>query len=34
LRILSIAGAEAVTKTVLYYFHERAWAHIAWGLRL
>jgi uncharacterized membrane protein len=31
---VSIAGAEVVTKTVLYYFHERAWAHIAWGLRL
>ena len=31
---VSIAGAEVVAKTVLYYFHERAWAHIAWGLRL
>jgi uncharacterized membrane protein len=28
----SIAGAEVVTKTVLYYVHERAWAHVAWGL--
>jgi len=27
-----IAGAEVLTKMVLYYVHERAWAHIAWGL--
>ena len=27
----SIATAEVVTKMVLYYFHERAWAHIRWG---
>ncbi|SDR27610.1 Uncharacterized membrane protein [Rhizobiales bacterium GAS191] len=24
----SIAGAEAFTKTILYYFHERIWATI------
>jgi uncharacterized membrane protein len=28
-----IAGTEVVTKIGLYYFHERAWAHIKWGLR-
>jgi len=28
-----IAGAEVLTKMALYYLHERAWAHIAWGLR-
>jgi uncharacterized membrane protein len=28
-----IAGAEVLTKMVLYYVHERAWAHVAWGLR-
>ncbi len=26
-----IALAEAVTKVILYYFHERAWRRIAWG---
>lgn len=30
----SIASAEVVTKIVLYYFHERGWAHIAWGQRV
>ena len=30
----SIASAEVVTKIVLYYFHERGWAHIAWGTRV
>ena len=29
----SIASAEVVTKIILYYFHERGWAHIAWGNR-
>ncbi|RXF68765.1 DUF2061 domain-containing protein [Hansschlegelia zhihuaiae] len=29
----SIASAEVVTKIVLYYLHERGWAHIAWGTR-
>jgi uncharacterized membrane protein len=28
-----IAGAEVLTKMALYYVHERAWAHIVWGLR-
>jgi uncharacterized membrane protein len=28
-----IAGAEVLTKMLLYYLHERAWAHVAWGLR-
>jgi uncharacterized membrane protein len=27
----SIASAEVLTKVVLYYFHERGWAHIRWG---
>lgn len=27
----SIASAEVLTKIVLYYLHERAWAHIGWG---
>ncbi|WP_404655749.1 DUF2061 domain-containing protein [Bradyrhizobium sp. USDA 336] len=26
----SIAGAEAVTKMILYYLHERAWSAIRW----
>jgi uncharacterized membrane protein len=25
---LSIGSVEVVTKTVLYYFHERLWAHV------
>ena len=25
---VSIGGVEVVTKTILYYFHERLWAHI------
>ena len=25
---ISIGSAEVITKTVLYYFHERVWAHI------
>jgi uncharacterized membrane protein len=29
----SIAGTELLTKVLLYYFHERAWAHIKWGAR-
>ena len=28
----AIATTEVVTKMVLYYFHERAWASIHWGL--
>jgi uncharacterized membrane protein len=27
----SIAGFEVLTKTVLYYFHERGWNKIQWG---
>jgi uncharacterized membrane protein len=29
----SIAGAEALTKMILYYFHERAWSVILWDQR-
>lgn len=29
----SIAGAEVLTKFLIYYFHERAWAHVNWGFR-
>jgi len=29
---VSIGGFEVITKLVLYYFHERAWAHIRWGI--
>ena len=29
----SIAGAEVLTKVLLYYVHERAWAHIPWGYK-
>jgi uncharacterized membrane protein len=29
----SIASAEVLTKIVLYYLHERGWAHIGWGTR-
>ena len=28
---VSIATAEAATKVVLYYFHERAWRSVKWG---
>jgi uncharacterized membrane protein len=27
----SIAGFEVLTKTILYYFHERSWNNIQWG---
>ncbi|MBX7533247.1 DUF2061 domain-containing protein [Qipengyuania sp. 1XM1-15A] len=27
----AIAVTEVLTKIVLYYFHERAWAHVSWG---
>jgi uncharacterized membrane protein len=27
----SIAGAEAITKMILYYLHERAWSAILWN---
>ena len=29
----SIAGAEVLTKLALYYFHERIWAIVPYGLR-
>lgn len=28
---VSIAGFEVLTKTILYYFHERGWNKIQWG---
>ncbi|WP_257539904.1 DUF2061 domain-containing protein [Sphingobium sp. CFD-1] len=28
----AIASTEVVTKILLYYFHERAWAQVGWGL--
>ena len=27
---ISIGSIEVITKTILYYFHERLWAHIHW----
>jgi uncharacterized membrane protein len=27
----AIASFEVVTKTILYYFHERGWNRIGWG---
>jgi len=27
-----VATAEVLTKIVLYYFHERCWSHIRWGM--
>ncbi len=27
----AIAGLEVLTKTVLYYFHERGWNKVKWG---
>lgn len=27
----SIASTEVLTKMLLYYFHERGWAHLRWG---
>jgi uncharacterized membrane protein len=29
-----IAGAEVITKILLYFFHERLWAQTSWGFRL
>jgi uncharacterized membrane protein len=29
----AIAVTEVLTKMVLYYFHERAWANVKWGVR-
>ncbi len=28
----TIAGFEVLTKVMIYYFHERAWMRINWGL--
>lgn len=28
----AIAGAEVVTKMLLYYLHERAWSRFKWGM--
>ena len=28
---LGIAGTEAITKLILYYWHERIWDRIKWG---
>lgn len=30
---LSIGGAEVATKMTLYYFHERVWFRIPWGIQ-
>ncbi len=27
----AIASFEVVTKTILYYFHERGWNYVKWG---
>jgi uncharacterized membrane protein len=27
----SIASVEVITKIILYYLHERAWALVPWG---
>lgn len=27
----AIASFEIITKTILYYFHERGWNYIQWG---
>jgi uncharacterized membrane protein len=29
----SIALSEVLTKMVLYYFHERAWSGVGWGMK-
>ena len=29
----AIATAEVLTKMVLYYFHERAWSAVSWGMK-
>jgi uncharacterized membrane protein len=30
----AIALSEVLTKMVLYYFHERAWSSVKWGMKL
>ncbi len=32
-KALAIGGIEAVTKIVIYYYHERAWGKVQWGKR-
>ncbi|MED5398546.1 MAG: DUF2061 domain-containing protein [Candidatus Thermoplasmatota archaeon] len=27
-----MAGFEVLTKMILYFFHERAWSRVDWGL--
>jgi uncharacterized membrane protein len=29
----AIASTEVITKTILYYLHERAWSGIRWGFK-
>lgn len=29
----SIASLEVLTKLILYYLHERAWARVVWGVK-
>ena len=29
----SIAGIEVITKMFFYYFHERIWSKIKWGIK-
>ena len=29
--IMSAVGIEAVSKMIIYYLHERAWANVLWG---
>ena len=29
----SIASLEVLTKLILYYVHERAWARVVWGVK-
>ena len=29
----TIAGAEVLTKLILYYLHERGWAYVSWGIK-
>ena len=30
---LTIGSIEVVTKMILYYFHERTWTKIKWGVK-
>ena len=29
---ISIGGFEIITKLILYFFHERFWARVSWGI--